>query len=326
MENKMKVSVIIPVYNVEKYLNKCFQSVLDQSYDNIEIIAVDDGSTDKSSEICDKYEIECKNLKVIHKKNGGLSSARNEGLKIATGDAIFFLDSDDYISKDCIKHLVNILEDNNADISIIQMKYVDEDFNQEVEQRDCKEIISITPEGAIEESLYQRLFTCCAPAKLYKKKVIGDIRFPLGKLSEDLATCHLFINNAQNIVYSSYYGYYYRQHESSIMHVFNPRRLDAIEWALSIEKFCLEKYPNILSAAYCRTFNVCVHLLLDLPNEGFEHDAFFPEIWHEIKRTRVKTLFNYKSRNREKIAVLLSFCGEKVLKKVWNSKVAIRKD
>lgn len=322
----MKVSIIIPVYNAEKYLPRCIQSVLNQTYKNIEIILVDDGTKDNSGIMCDDYATHDERIKVIHKENGGLSFARNAGIEIASGEAIFFLDSDDYLSDDCIRKLVNLLQDHLADVSIIQMKYIPENVNEVDLSQDTDEIKVMTAEKAIEESLYQKLYTCCAPAKLYRRSVIGEIRFPLGRISEDLATCHLFLNNAEKVVYSSYYGYYYRQHESSIMHVFNSKRLDALGWAKSIEDFCIIKYPEIIGAAYCRTFNVAVHLLLDLPDNGVEHDKYYDEIWKEVKRTRMKTLLDGKVRNREKVAAILSFGGERVLKKVWNSRIAVRKD
>lgn len=322
----MKVSMIIPVYNVEKYLPRCIKSVLDQTYQDLEIILVDDGTKDNSGLMCDDYASKDNRIRVIHKENGGLSSARNSGIEIATGDAVFFLDSDDYLSTECIEKMVCLMEENDADISIIQMKYIPENVNNECADNEVNNFVVMNSEKAIEESLYQRLYTCCAPAKLYKRSAIGNVRFPMGRISEDLATCHLFLDNANRIVYSSYYGYYYRQHEASIMHVFNPKRLDALEWTEAIENFCAKKYPRIIGAAYCRTFNVAIHLILDLPNNGEVHDQYFKGIWKEVKRTRIKTLFDKKARNREKVAAVLSYGGENILKAIWNSKVAVRKD
>lgn len=321
----MRVSIIIPVYNTEKYLPRCIQSALNQTYKDTEIILIDDGSKDKSGIICDNYASYDERIKVVHKKNGGLSSARNTGIEIASGDALFFLDSDDYMANDCISKMVELLQDYSADISIVQMKYISENINDVILNQGMDSIKIMTAKEAIEESLYQRLYTCCAPAKLYRRQVIGDVRFPLARVSEDLATCHLFLSNTEKVVYSSYYGYYYRQHESSIMHVFNSNRLDALEWAKNIEDFCDKKYPEIKKAAFCRTFNVAVHLLLDLPNNSIDRDEYYDVIWNEVKRTRLKTLINIKTRNREKIAAILSFGGEKILKKVWNSKLAVKK-
>lgn len=321
----MIVSIIIPVYNVEKYFKRCIESIMDQSYTQIEIILVDDGSLDSSGALCDVYALKDKRIKVIHKENGGLSSARNVGIDNATGDLICFVDSDDYVSCDYIERMVNMLLENKADVSILQMKLVPEDCNVEFCSQEKEKVLSLDTQDGIEASLYQKLFTCCAPSKLYKRSVIGSVRFPEGKISEDLATCHLFFNNADKIVYSSYFGYYYRQHNKSIMHNFSAKRLDALEWCNSIENFCLNNFPMILNAAYCRTFNVCIHLLLDLPKTDDNYDLYSHELWDNIKRTRGYVLLDIKARKREKIAALLSFGGENILRFVWNSKFAIRK-
>lgn len=323
----MKVSIIIPVYNVQDYLERCIKSVIQQSYKNLEIILVDDGSKDDSGKLCDKYSKFDNRIITIHKENGGLSSARNAGIEIATGEFISFLDSDDYLSSRCIEKMISLINSYNADIAIVQMQFIPENQNEEYTNNILTDkVLIMKSERAIQESLYQKFYTCCAPAKLYKKGVIKKIRFPVGKLSEDLATCHLFLNNANTIVYSSYCGYYYRQRNSSIMHSFNPSRLDALEWALTIEEFCKSNYPSILNAALCRTFNVAVHLILDLPKNSDMYFLYHNRIWREIKRTRFKVLFDINARKREKIAALISYFGESFMKKIWNSRVAIRKD
>lgn len=321
----MKVSVIIPVYNVEKYLQRCIESVIKQTHKDIEIILVDDGSKDKSGEFCDLWAEKDNRIKVLHKANGGLSSARNVGNSIATGDYILYLDSDDYLSISCISKLVNMCEKTGSDISIIQMKYVSENMNEEIHIDEKSFIKVLSAEKAIEASLYQRLYSCCAPAKLYKKEIIEGIEFPMGRVSEDLATCHLFLDKAQKISYTNAIGYYYRQHSNSIMHIFNPKRMDALEWTLQIEEFCKLKYPSIVTAAKCRTFNVAVHLILDLPASGEVREKYYRDLWKELKRTRVYALLSPKTRFREKAAVILSFGGEKLLKNVWNSKLAIKR-
>lgn len=322
----MKVSVIIPVYNVEQYLNRCVESVIQQTYKDIEIILVDDGSKDRSGKLCDDWAEKDSRIKVLHKTNGGLSSARNAGNGIVTGVYILYLDSDDYLSRDCISKLVQICKKTDADIAIMQMMYIPEETNEEMHSEGKEFIKVLSAEEAIEASLYQILYSCCTPAKLYKKGVVDGIEFPVGRVSEDLATCHLFLDRAKKIAYTNAIGYYYRQHGNSIMHVFNPKRMDALEWAQKLETFCKEKYPNILTAAKCRTFNVAVHLILDLPDSGELHDKYSKKLWKEIKRTRIQTLFSKKVRFREKAAALLSFGGEKLLKMVWNSRFAVKRE
>lgn len=321
----MKVSVIIPLYNQIKYLNRCMESVLMQTYRDLEIIVVDDGSTDGSEKECDKWKARDGRVIVVHKENGGLSTARNVGLGYATGEFVFYLDSDDYISKNCIEKLLKVHEKTGSQITITRMRYISENCNEEIETNEQENTLIFTSQEAIEQSLYQKLFSCNAPAKLYEKTIADSVQFPIGKLSEDLATCHYFLNKAEKVAFTNYAGYYYRQQSESIMHTFTPKRVEALEWAIEIEKFCETNYPEIINAAYCRTFNVAIHLLLDLPDDGRIHDEFYKRIWSEIKRTRLKIITDKKARNREKIAAILSFGGEKLLKKSWRSKMSIRK-
>lgn len=321
----MKVTIIIPVYNVENYLERCIESAVNQTYTDLEIILVDDGSEDSSGRLCDVWAKKDERIKVVHKENRGLSSARNAGKEVSSGEYIFYLDSDDYLSLDCIERTVKMCQDSDAQIAIVQMMYIAEDTNKEIKSGESINIEVLTTEQAIEASLYQKLYSCCTPAKLFKREVLNGIIFPVGKISEDLATCHLFLNNAKRVAYSNAIGYYYRQHTTSIMHVFNPKRLDALEWALDIEKFCDESYPGIMDAAKCRTFNVAIHLLLDLPELGDVHDKYFEGIWNEVKRTRIPTIICKKARFREKAAAILSFLGERMLREMWNSNFAIKR-
>lgn len=318
------ISIIIPNYNTEKYLERCVNSVLSQTYTELEIIIVDDGSTDASARMCDVFAERDKRIKVIHKENGGLSSARNAGLDIATGQFITFLDSDDYLAQNYIEHSLLLCEKNNADISIMKMCYIEENTNDEVKDTSTENIVIMSAKDAIEQSLYQVLYSCCAPGKLYKKDVLDAIYFPLNKLSEDLAVCHEILGNCSRVVYSNNIGYYYRQHSASIMHTFDPKRLDALEWTEKIEKYCSCYYPEIINAAKSRTFNVAVHLLLDLPDFGTIRNENYNRIWDEVKKTRVVVLKNKKTRIREKAAAILSFGGERVLKSVWRSKIAVK--
>ena len=319
------VTVIVPIYNQKRFLNRCIDSIIEQTYKDIEILLVDDGSTDGSEEICEQYKVRDSRVKVIHKPNGGLSSARNIALEDAEGDYITFVDSDDYLANDYVEKSINLCEVNLADISIMNMKYIPENMNEEISDEIETNVIILSPEQAIECSLYQILFSCCAPGKLYKKHIFEHIRFPLGKLSEDLAVCHNALACANKIVYSDKIGYYYRQQEKSIMHVFNPQRMDALQWALEIEEFCALNYPDILTAAKCRTFNVAVHLLLDISEKTETNYKFESLLKKEIKRTRMTVLSCHKVRLREKAAALLSFGGSNLLRRIWNSKLAVKK-
>ena len=321
----MLVSVIIPLYNVESYLNRCLQSVSDQTYKNIEIILVDDGSTDNSGSMCDEFAQKDSRAVVIHKENGGVSSARNAGMAIARGDYITFLDSDDYLTPYFVEMALNLCKERKAQIAVLDMKYIKQDENEYIRENRDINVIEMNSEKAIEESLYQRLFSCCAAGKMYKKEITKDIIFPFGRLSEDLATSHLFFDEAEKIVYINEIGYFYRQRDKSIMHEFNSKRLDALEWVGEIESFCRVKYPDIVDASICRSFNVAIHLLLDMRKAGVCQPEYGQKIWYHIKRTRLKVLFDSKARARERVAAALSFFGETLLIKIWNSRFAIKR-
>lgn len=319
----MKVSIIIPVYNVEKYLPKCVESVCEQDYTDLEIILVDDGATDNSGIMCDEYAKKDTRIKVVHKENGGLSSARNAGVAVATGDFVTYLDSDDFISKRYVSRLLSLALEKNADIAITPLIYCAEHINEEIDSGRDGLVLEMTGEEAIAESLYQTHFSCNAPAKMFKREIAQAVEFPLGRVSEDLATCHLFLHRAKKVVFVNEDLYFYRQQEKSIMHVFNEKRMDSLRNALEVETFCKEVYPQLVDASKCRVFNVAIHLVLDLLDlDGYEDMK--KVIWKEIKRTRWKVILSAKTRMRDKAAAVLSIFGVPALKAVWKSKFSVK--
>ena len=135
----------------------------------------------------------------------------------------------------------------------------------------------------------------------------------------------MFLDRANVIVYSNYYGYYYRQHKTSIMHVFNPRRMDALEWAKNLEDFCLERYPRIIKAATCRTFNVAIHLILDIKEMNLENILIEKTLMNEIKKKRWTVILDSKARYRERISAVCSLFGIFFLRTIWNTRFSIKR-
>lgn len=219
------LSVIIPIYNVEKYLTKCIESVINQTYKNIEIILVNDGSTDNSKAIIDKYSSIDSRIKVINKKNGGLSDARNVGIELAKGEYITFLDSDDWIELNMYEKLYKYIKQENADI--VQCSY-QKVYDEEVNNQKNKEEVNIM---SGEKSLYNLgEKTVVVWNKIYKRELFNDIRFPKGKYHEDEFTIYKVLYKANKIVDLNLPLVYYRQREDSIMNSkFNLKRLDALE-------------------------------------------------------------------------------------------------
>lgn len=223
------ISVVIPIYNVEKYLKKCIESVINQTYKNLEIILVNDGSTDNSKNIIDEYSLIDNRIKVINKKNGGLSDARNVGIEIAKGDYITFLDSDDWIELNMYEKLHEYIKQENADI--VQCSY-QEVYNEEVDNQNIKEEIKII---LGKESLYNlygenHVKTVVVWNKLYKIQLFDNIRFPKGKIHEDESTTYKLLYQANKIVDCNLPLVYYRQRQGSIINSkFNIKKLDKLE-------------------------------------------------------------------------------------------------
>lgn len=237
------ISVVVPVYNVEKYLNKCIDSLVSQTYENLEIILIDDGSKDKSAKICDKWKDNDSRIKVIHKENGGLSEARNVGIDYAQGEYIAFIDSDDWVDKNFIKYLHEKLEKYNADIAASTIIKTYKDYNEI--QPINREKIRFTSEEALDTLLSGRDFCAVAWNKLYKKNVIGNIRFPIGKIHEDEFFSYKVIANANTLVLVPEAIYYYRQRSGSIMQKWSTAHLDALEAFKERMDFMCKYYPKL---------------------------------------------------------------------------------
>lgn len=205
------LSVVVPVYNVEKYIEKCVNSIINQTYSNLEIILVDDGSTDGSGKICDLFMKKDDRIKVIHKRNAGLSSARNEGIKVANGEYIAFVDSDDYLDLHMYSNMINVMQNTKSDISICNFKRVYENdknvlFNKSgtiKEYNDSTHLLNDLLKGKINDYAWN---------KVYKKNLFNNIEYPLGKNFEDIGTTYKIFARSKKTVFidSEYYAYLMR--------------------------------------------------------------------------------------------------------------------
>lgn len=224
------ISIIVPVYKVEKYLEKCIVSILQQTFKNFELILVDDGSPDNCPAICDEFAKKDNRIIVIHKNNGGLSDARNAGLSIAKGQYIGFVDGDDYIERNMYELLLDEIVLKNADMAVCNYKYVDEQY-QSIENRNNNMPINAEILG-VDEYLNRLIGKCgwyYVPAwnKLYNKSIFNDIKFPKGKQHEDEFLIHRIVYRCNSIVCLRQSLYNYVQRSSSIMNQrFNPKNMD----------------------------------------------------------------------------------------------------
>lgn len=214
-QEKALISIIIPVYKVEKYLEKCIQSVINQTYENLQIILVDDGSPDNCGKICDEYAKKDHRIEVIHKSNGGLSDARNKGLEIAKGEYIGFLDSDDYIESDMYEVLYNLLKQYNVDVSICnfytvsQGKIAIKNADNGIKEYNRIEILK--------EILLDNNIQSYAWNKLYKKDLFDEIKYPVGKKYEDIGTTFYLLEKCNKVVVTGKPEYYYINRQDSIV-------------------------------------------------------------------------------------------------------------
>lgn len=207
------VSVIIPVYHVENYLDNCVRSIVTQAYSNLEIILVDDGSDDSCPQKCDSWAEKDKRIKVIHKINGGLSDARNAGLDIAQGEYIAFVDSDDFVHPDYVKRLVAIISQKDCDIAICGFeKFVD---GLDVPQKETSGVVKyLNPKDCY---VHTDAYFDVAWNKLYRRTVIGDVRYPYQKFHEDIYTTYKIMFVARKIGITQDVLYFYRQRRDSII-------------------------------------------------------------------------------------------------------------
>ncbi|NME82447.1 glycosyltransferase [Clostridium sp. SM-530-WT-3G] len=299
------ISIIVPVYNVENYLGKCIDSIINQSFYDIEIILIDDGSTDNSGKICDQYKLKDNRIKVIHKINGGLSSARNCGLDIAKGEYIGFVDSDDYIDKYMYEKMINNLKENNSDIVICDMNYY---LNgTDISNNKFRDFGVLNREDTLLKYLNHSYFKSHAQNKLYKKYLFNNLRFPEGKLFEDVATFYKVIGNSNRISFVNEKLYYYNQGNGNSItkKKFNLKNLDLIDNVEDMLHFFCGKYSNdVVQAAegfYYLSVNTVIDMLysngLSLTNR--EYVNMMNTIENKVNKTYYKRGLKYFVKNND---------------------------
>ncbi|MCR5670962.1 MAG: glycosyltransferase, partial [Butyrivibrio sp.] len=221
VDPKEKISVVMPVYNVEKYLERCIDSVTGQSYKNLEIIVVDDGSTDGSGELCDRLAVDDDRIKVIHQRNMGLSGARNTGLDVMSGDYVFFCDSDDVIAPETLEKLIFMIKRDRADVTACGFSHVYDEYFETGQGE--KTFTSDKPgrwngHDSVSEMMRNNSICTVACNKLFKRELFDDIRFPLGVLNEDEATIYKVLYKASIVSFTPKLFYKYYQRSTGIMH------------------------------------------------------------------------------------------------------------
>ena len=310
------ISIIVPVYNVEKYLNKCVDSILAQTYTNIEVILINDGSKDKSGEICNDYSKIDNRIKVIHQTQHGVAYTRNVGINNSNGKYILFVDSDDFIDKKMIKTLYKTIVSDNSDIAICDFIYYTEKTKKN--NKYPKKVFMIEGNEKF-EYLYNEYYIASIVQwnKLFKKEIFNDIRYPEGKINEDEFVIAKEFFNAKKISYVLEPLYYYNQREGSIMHTLNINRFDIINVLENRINFFKEKnLKKYVIQTKIQQLDAIIVLLSEFSNSSIlkkEKNT----INNYIKQVKynTKTVFWKKIGLKNKIKIIMFSINPKIAEK-----------
>ena len=305
------LSIIIPIYNVESYLDRCMESIVNQTYKNMEIIMVDDGSPDKCPKLCDEWAERDSRIKVIHKSNGGLSDARNKGIEIAVGDYLAFVDSDDFIDQNMYTAMIEAIERTDSEIATCG-RYVFRN-GEKYEKHTSPEEVVLSSFRALEELLRGGLVEEAAWDKVYKRNLFEEIEFPVGEVNEDMPIMPYIIEKATRVVCTGKPFYYYCENPGSITHGgYNEKKRVVIKHIQVISQYVLGKYPNLKDAVsefqgrYAGRQLIRFALQPELKQQ-FQSDYKFYE---EYSRRNFRTLWSSRYRTkRQNIELLCALLG-----------------
>lgn len=275
MEHEL-ISVVVPVYNVERYLDKCIQSICSQSYRDLEIILSDDGSTDSSGTICDAWAEKDPRIRVIHKENGGLSDARNAGIDIALGNWYAFVDSDDFLAEDAIESMHAAAVEHNCRMAVCNMRRIYEDG--ETEAFYCP----VTEPAVLRGN--ERFETLKQPSvcnKLFHRELFADVRFPKGKFYEDTFVYHILAHRADAIALTGRDGYFYLSRRNSILGspTYTDRYFDRIEAVYLRMSYLIDNQVPYYAEEACESLyaDTCIGIRLIPRTEA--NGAKFEQMW-----------------------------------------------
>ena len=313
------ISVIVPVYKVEPYLRKCVDSILAQTYTNLEIILVDDGSPDNCGNICDEYAEKDKRVKVIHKENGGLSDARNVALDVVKGEFVAFVDSDDWVLPNYVKDMYENLVKYGADVSIGGITYYYEQKNIYKNPYNMKFKEGVyNREEAINTLMYQNDFLPSAYAKLYNVNLFKTFRYPKGIYWEDLATAYKLFFLCDKISYSDDKNYFYVQRQGSILHKPSTKKInDVLNILDEMLEWIRENIPACEKATVCRLVGLNLHVYHGLLKDKSEYENKIIRIERNLKNYRSQIIFNLNVKSKIRIACLLSYFGFYILATIF---------
>ncbi len=309
------ISVILPIYNVEQFLPRCIESVCRQTYDNIEIILVDDGSKDNCYNICEEYAAKDNRIKVLHKVNGGLSDARNKGTQIARGQYITFIDSDDYVTDTYVEYLYSLIEKYQTRMSLCTHTVVFESGSNIVYGNGLDEELS--SETCLERMLYGDVINTSAWAKLYETEMVKKFPYPVGKLFEDIATTYKFFIECGSIACGYESQYFYMLRSTSIVYQkFNTKKLELLEMTDAMASDVIKKFPQLETAVKRRQLYARFSTLNQFQNtKGYKDEK--KQLISYIRKNKGCVMGNPKAPKRDKLAVMALSFGYPVYRLCW---------
>ncbi|MBQ3309624.1 glycosyltransferase [Candidatus Saccharibacteria bacterium] len=311
------VSVIVPVYNVEKYLRRCLDSIIEQTYKNIEIILVDDGSTDKSGEICDEYKKKDERITVIHQLNNGVSETRNVGIRNSSGEYIMFIDSDDFVLRKYVRALVDAVISSEAEVAQCEVAIIRENETAKRLERDItkSQIRIIDGLEAVKMMLYQDTITSSLWGKIIKKSLFNHVNFPKVNMHEDLYVLYFLLKKAKRVVIINKVLYVYMLRKNSLIHSdFSKSTLDVLDIMEEIEADIKANSLPLEGAVNSRKVNACFFILRQLPGKN---EKLEKRLMEEVKRLRRIVLADSMVRKKTKVGLVLSYFGMPVVKVVY---------
>ncbi|MFA7205411.1 MAG: glycosyltransferase [Saccharofermentanales bacterium] len=305
-----RISIVVPVYNVEKYVRRCIDSILAQTLTDFELILVDDGSPDNCGEICDEYKIKDERVVVIHKSNGGLADARNTGIEIAKGDFVGFVDSDDYIDPDMYEKLLKACLEHDSKIAMCGRYNVFEEELQPVFSFQGEEVWD--SEKAIGNLLTWDNIDSSACDKLFAGDLFKTTRFPVGKTNEDIYIISGIIHDAGKIVHIGESKYYYLQRPDSITSgKFSDKKLDLLDANRKVVEFVNSNYPDLRRKAESFQYKGIIFLSELMYNEQLKikYPDSYRCVRRELNHNLLKILFNPFINRRKRIKAAMMAAG-----------------
>lgn len=315
------VSIVVPAFNVGQYLDKCIDSLRSQTYGNIEVVLVDDGSTDNCAEICDDAAALDSRFKVIHKANGGPSEARNRALDIITGSFVTFVDGDDFVADNHVATLLRILLKEDADIAVCDLIGFSRNENGEdilPEHSFTGKYELFSSDEALSKMLRQDGFDTEAWGKMYRSVIFEDIRFPEGMLNEDLAVIYKCFLKAGKIAFCEDKLHYYRQRPDSIMGTKTDikRYRDSYDIIGNLVSEIYEKRPELSAAVNSRAMSVYSQSFAGAVLCG--DDELAAKCWERMTQFRFKVMLDGVARPKARAAAVLSFFGRNAFIRAYN--------